>query len=226
MNIKDSELTYPLDGDHHDLGHLGTSRSTASRRRRATQSSVACSARPVITSCGDAGQQRSQESLGPGSASVNPCCFDDVKVVGVSDQVAEELDVDLEVGDGRLLEVGEAAEAGSDVVEGQAATERPAFRASRHSRNAPTTTMLELLDSLGSACARPPQQMRPAGGIESRPNGRGSALHDPFLGGILDCVVGPVPVAGPPRRVSDECGERRRQEQRHDEGGQGDADGE
>ena len=49
--------------------------------------------------------------------------FDDVQVGGVSDQVADELDIDFQVGDGQLLEVGEAAEAGAEVVEGQPAAE-------------------------------------------------------------------------------------------------------
>ena len=45
-------------------------------------------------------------------------CFDDMQVGGVCGQIADELDIDFEVGDGQFLEVGEAAEAGSEVVEG------------------------------------------------------------------------------------------------------------
>ena len=44
--------------------------------------------------------------------------FDDVQVGGVCGQVADELDIDFEVGDGQPFQVGEAAEAGSEVVEG------------------------------------------------------------------------------------------------------------
>src|ERR1700722_4531870 len=60
------------------------------------------------------------EVEGLGEADDGP---DQVLVSGVGDQVAYELDVNLEVCDGESLEVGEAAEAGAEVVEGEGAAQ-------------------------------------------------------------------------------------------------------
>jgi hypothetical protein len=49
--------------------------------------------------------------------------LDELLVGGVGGEVADELDVDFEVRDGESLEVGEAAEAGPEVVESDTAAQ-------------------------------------------------------------------------------------------------------
>ncbi|HWK18517.1 MAG TPA: hypothetical protein VNR66_13780, partial [Solirubrobacteraceae bacterium] len=48
---------------------------------------------------------------------------DEVPAGGFGGEVADELDVDLEVSDGESLEIGEAAEAGAEVIERDRAAE-------------------------------------------------------------------------------------------------------